>query len=332
VKADVWSKIRENISSEGFYSFYGKRRDVIESYSRILRKNPVPTAMINRLKKAIPGLSKLSYEELEFSIDILRERDRGALERVEYVLSLSEASVAAFAHLLFLIDPKSNPPSNGIVKTAISSEEDYAQWLEEVKSIKRKGIQDYIMLESALCFKKKAEDDNRINERIRTVPLTNHSELERLRAEVRLADKETYSNLRRLKTAHPYVGSVLFSRTSKAVIIDGSNIVFSKQDHPDMDRLDDLFLRMSRSRIALFPFRIVFDGNIAYTIGGFQQERLNRWLVLPQVETYSPADDRIIQLARQEKAVIITYDRFMEYDIGDLTLLKPEEIDENLRL
>ncbi len=133
-----------------------------------------------------------------------------------------------------------------------------------------------------------------------------------------------------LKSVHPYVRSVLFSRSHREVVIDGSNIVYSRQDTPDLARLDDLFVNMAKSRVALFPFRVVFDRNIAYTIGGFQQERLARWLSLPQVETYSPADEKIIRLARQHDAVVITYDRYLEHGVGDLILLRPEEIDENL--
>jgi hypothetical protein len=89
---------------------------------------------------------------------------------------------------------------------------------------------------------------------------------------------------------------------------------------------------MSSCRIALFPYRIIFDANIRFTLGGFQQENLNRLLSLPQVETYSPADDRIIFLARENNSAVISYDRFLDHGVSDITIIRPEEIDESLRV
>jgi len=327
----IRSKIIDNVSSEGFYSFYGKRKDSLERFAKFLKKNPLERSVLEKLKRIIPELSGLSFEELEFAIDILRERDRSLLERVEYVSGLVNLPVRPVGHLLFILDPRSNPPVNGLLKGEVESLEDYAKWIEETGSLQEMGVINYIMLESALCFKKEPVEDLGINARIKTTDFTNLKELRILREEVQSLDRENLKRLTsELKSVHPYVRSVLFSRSHREVVIDGSNIVYSRQDTPDLARLDDLFVNMAKSRVALFPFRVVFDRNIAYTIGGFQQERLARWLSLPQVETYSPADEKIIRLARQHDAVVITYDRYLEHGVGDLILLRPEEIDENL--
>lgn len=331
--ADIKEKIKNNVSSEGFYTFYGNRKELAERYSKSLKRRPLESTLLERVKKIIPRLGGLSFEEFEFSIDILKERDRSPLERVEYASSLSGVSAGAMAHLLFLIDPRNYPPTNGLLKGLIETADDYEDWLAQTESLREWGVQNYEMLEAALCFKR-AEKENHslLRERISRANFTNLTELGELRSLLSLRDREEVKNLKRLRVTHPYVKSVLFARTCRAVVIDGSNIVFSMQGHPDLNRLETLFERIARSRVALFPFRIIFDGNIAYTIGGFQQDRLDRWLALPQVETYSPADERIIQLARQENAVVITYDRYLEYGVQGLSLLKPEEIDENLGL
>lgn len=330
---DIRKHLEEAASSEGFYSYYGKRKESLGRLSSGLRKNPVSSSIIEKVVKTIPGLRSLSYEEIEFSIDILRERDREPEERVQYVSSLSAAPVADIAQLLFLIDPRNNPPVSGRVRKKIKSLADYRKWLSTARSIGEYGIQDNIMLEAALLYEKpEIAEKSGLAERITRVLHTNISELETLRNAVSSLSKSARGELGNLKFTHPYVKSVLFSRRSRAVVVDGSNIVFSMSDHADLNRIDDLFLRMSSCRIALFPYRIIFDANIRFTLGGFQQENLNRLLSLPQVETYSPADDRIIFLAREDNSIVISYDRFLDHGVADITIIRPEEIDESLRV
>ncbi|WP_292589335.1 ribonuclease [Mesotoga sp. UBA5557] len=330
---DVLGRLKQSASSQGFYTYYSKRKEHIERLSSHLKKNPVSSAAIAKVRKRIPDLSSLSYEEMEFSIDILRERDKSPEERVDYVSSLSEASLASIGHLLFLIDPRNNPPVTGPIIKEIKSVDDYKEWLSFCKSIGRHGIQNFVMLEAALLYERDdlAQKPD-LAYRVGQAVYTNITELELLRGAISNLSRQERRGLANLKFTHPYVKTVLLSSHARSVVVDGSNIVFSKSDHADLNRIDDLFLRMSFCRIALFPYRIVFDANIRYTLGGFQQESLNRLLSLPQVETYSPADDRIIFLARENNSVVVTYDRFLDHLVDDIKIVRPEDIHESLRL
>lgn len=330
---EIFSRVREAASSEGFYTFYSNRKEHAEKLYKALKRSPVSSTTIAKIQKRISGLAHLSYEEIEFSIDILRERDRAPEERVEYASTLSKASVSDMGHLLFFVDPRSNPPVTGPVKERIQSIDDYREWQSLTRSIGEHGIQDFVMLEAALLFEREENDiSSNLSERLRRAVYTDISEMKTLRNALTSLSKSERKLLNNLRFTHPYVKTAIMSNHSKSVAIDGSNIVFSMSDHADLKRIDDLFLRMALCRIALFPYRIVFDANIRYTIGGFQQESLNRLLSLPQVETYSPADDRLIFLAREGGSVVITYDRFLDHAVEDITIIRPEEIDESLRL
>lgn len=330
---DILNFVKEAASSEGFYAFYSNRKELVERLNRALKRSPVSSATVGKLRKRKAGLAHLSYEEIEFSIDILRERDRAPEERVEYASTLFKVSVSDMGHLLFFVDPRNNPPVTGPVKERIQSIDDYKEWQSLTRSVGEHGIQDFVMLEAALLFER--EENNRssnLSERLIRAVYTDISEIKTLRNAVTSLSKSEKRLLSNLRFTHPYVKTAIMSNHSKPVVIDGSNIVFSMTEHADLKRIDDLFLRMALCRIALFPYRIVFDANIRYTIGGFQQESLNRLLSLPQVETYSPADDRLIFLAREGGSAVITYDRFLDHAAEDITIIRPEEIDESLRL
>lgn len=99
---DILNFVKEAASSQGFYAFYSNRKERVESLNRALKRSPVSSTTIAKIQRRISGLAHLSYEEIEFSIDILRERDRAPEDRVEYASTLSKASVSDMGHLLFL--------------------------------------------------------------------------------------------------------------------------------------------------------------------------------------------------------------------------------------
>ncbi len=269
--------------------------------------------MIGEGREDNSGLKSLRRNRV--SIDILRERDREPESTI--MSSLSEASVADVHELLFLILIEKQSTCQWRIERSVDRRLQKGSF-QLRRSIGKYGIQDYIMLEAALLYEKpEVVERSGLADRISRVLHTNISELETLRNAVSTLSKSARGELGNLKFTHPYVKNALFSRRSRPVVVDGSNIVFSMSDHADLNRIDDLFLRMSSCRIALFPYRIIFDANIGFTLGGFQQENLNRLLSLPQVETYSPADDRIIFLARENDSAVISYDRFLDHGVAD---------------
>ncbi|RKX43430.1 MAG: hypothetical protein DRP27_08125, partial [Thermotogae bacterium] len=62
--------------------------------------------------------------------------------------------------------------------------------------------------------------------------------------------------------------------------------------------------------------------NIRYIVSSQQRKTLESWLSSPWVEEHSPADERIIELAKRMKAVILSNDSFSEYDTSGLKFLK----------
>ncbi len=118
---------------------------------------------------------------------------------------------------------------------------------------------------------------------------------------------------------HPYIKSVVLSRKRKPLIVDGSNLLW--RNDLDVSVLDDLFISLADFDPVFFPVKIVFDRNIRYVVPKSERKKLEDWLSLECVHLHSPADDLIISLARDMRAVIASSDRFLEYDTRGLEII-----------
>ncbi len=121
---------------------------------------------------------------------------------------------------------------------------------------------------------------------------------------------------------HTYVRRALFDIPAHPVIIDGSNVIYEATGFVNINRLDRVFDFLASLKQFFFPYRIVFDANIRYIVSSQQRKTLESWLSSPWVEEHSPADERIIELAKRMKAVILSNDSFSEYDTSGLKFLK----------
>ncbi|HEW91880.1 MAG TPA: hypothetical protein ENF81_05000 [Thermotogaceae bacterium] len=149
----------------------------------------------------------------------------------------------------------------------------------------------------------------------------------KIRNEMSMLTKEEriylYKNLK--KKINPYFLKVLFESSYSEVVIDGNNIVHLTI-HPSLKNMFHLFECLSKFKFLLFPFTIVFDKNIKYLLP--KPELLifkERFETNPNVVFHSPADELIFELHIGRKALIISNDRFRQYDIKSSALLKFKE-------
>jgi len=320
---NILKQAEDRLYEEGFFSYYETRKREIMKISYILR-SAKPEKAIRFLKKEFGALKLFEAgEALAFLLEMLAEKEKPLEEKVIFVAELSESEVEEIIKLLYFIYPFSYPPVPRDVE--MKDLHEYFQWKKECDASIGRAFENYIMLECALNFRR-SPIPNDLKTFLESIELTDMRKLKKGREKLRHLSNDAKKRMRKLKYTHPYVRTVLFAKNTVPIIIDGSNIIYSKADFPDLKNINKLFEYFARSSPVYFPYRIVFDRNVRYKIKGSQQPELEKLLSLPIVELYSPADERIIQLARSLKGHILSYDRFQEYDTKGIEIIKPEDL------
>ncbi len=324
--------IKENISSSGFYTFYKNRKEKVKRINRLFHQSSdikLKNFMIR--SNDYPVISSLDSSNISFIIDILKEK-RGEPDSVNYVANLVNAKIQEAGRIAYFLFPQKNPPVSGILVDKINRFEDYLNWVKLAKRLVPNIIDNYMMLESALLFTNNTSVNSTEKFNYKAFEVINHKHITDIKKLRRIFDKATKSERKKIidSIKNHYVKKVVTSKETTEAIIDGSNIIYSGTDFPDIAKIDRLFIHtFSRINTAFFPYRIIFDANVRYMVKGFQQKELEKWLALPQTELYSPADDRILQLANTRNACVISYDRFLEYDTSGIKTYKPEDLYES---
>ncbi|WP_156173156.1 hypothetical protein [Kosmotoga pacifica] len=320
---DILEAAKEKLYEDGFFSYYSTRKKEIVKISYILR-SAKPEKGRSFLKKELGALKLLEYEdEFVFLIEVLSEREKSLEERVKFVVELSESENSEVLKLLYYIYPFSYPPVP--LNENFHSVQEYLLWKEECDAVVGNIFDNYIMLECALNFHVLPVPED-LSSFLLSIKLTDIKKLKEGRERIAFLNSTARKKLKNLRYSHPYVRSVLFAKNTIPIIIDGSNIAYSKAEFPDLKNLSRVFELLAYCSPVYFPYRIVFDGNVRYKIRGSQQLELERWLMLPHVELYSPADERIIQLAKSVGGSVLSYDRFMEYDTEGIEIIRPEDL------
>ncbi len=113
-------------------------------------------------------------------------------------------------------------------------------------------------------------------------------------------------------SVHPYIVKVVLSKKSRPLVIDGNNFLW-KYDLCVV-RFEDLFLALSNEKKTFYPVYIVFDGNVEHIVPKSGKNLLDDIISSKFTYRHSPADELIISLARQKGAVVMSEDRFRDYD------------------
>lgn len=113
------------------------------------------------------------------------------------------------------------------------------------------------------------------------------------------------------------------------IIVDGSNIAFACRNESKQPKVENLYIIIHHleNLAQLYPieFIIVVDASLRYRIDSQNSlEKLERTGKVIQAPCHYTADDFIIQFAQQfpEETIIISNDRFSEYNTESLTCCK----------
>jgi hypothetical protein len=121
----------------------------------------------------------------------------------------------------------------------------------------------------------------------------------------------------RSRRKRPPVATRSPSKGGEAVLVDGSNVIYWQDNTPQLAPL--LQVVQDLSSRGLKP-GVVFDANVGYKLSGkFLGERdLSRLLSLPRAQILvvpkgTQADSFLLETARDQKALIVTNDRFRDW-------------------
>lgn len=111
------------------------------------------------------------------------------------------------------------------------------------------------------------------------------------------------------------------------ILLDGSNIMHWKQGKPDLAPVRDVVRELDARG---YRAGVVFDANVGYKLEGFYQNHrsLARKLGLSEdlvmvVEKGQPADELLLQAARDYNARVVTNDRFRDWAAAFPDVAKP---------
>ncbi len=121
----------------------------------------------------------------------------------------------------------------------------------------------------------------------------------------------------------PYVSGVLIRNGKVGIIVDGSNISMINSPHPDLMNIFRAFESLGNMKNVPWPFKIIFDANIEYTLHGSQKVLFaEKFQKHPCVKLYSPADELILELAKTSHFWILSNDRYLDYPKVDAVTLR----------
>ncbi|NIZ15362.1 hypothetical protein [Phaeobacter sp. HF9A] len=105
----------------------------------------------------------------------------------------------------------------------------------------------------------------------------------------------------------------------RLAIIDGSNVLYWKETQLSLEPVQDVIKAL---RVAGYRPCVVFDANAGYLVAGryMSGERFAKALGLPKVQSHvvpkgQPADPHILRMARDSGGIIVSRDRFRDWEI-----------------
>ncbi|WP_232503753.1 hypothetical protein [Thermotoga profunda] len=220
-----------------------------------------------------------------------------------------EFSVPAFEclEIPFWVKPSFYPPPTDEMISLIK-ENDLILFIQNARKIlKESMLKDFIELQAALMTTDESDMEWLASE-INDITLQNCSEIE--------SYKELYLDLNVVERAelisklrcHAYVKAALIRKAKQGIVLDGNNIFMFRKRFSD---LEFVLEKIAENDPFYYPFWIVFDKNIIHLV---EEKDYSTWFESPSVFLYSPADELILRLAKEKDAVVVSSDRFRQWN------------------
>ncbi|WP_448536093.1 hypothetical protein [Pseudothermotoga sp.] len=268
-------------------------RDEDEGGILFLRNSLGPIRFAQVSEKLLKSLRSLVY-------------DRGAMiDKLKKFAKLNGSIEIAGLEPFFWLRPRQFPPPSDELMQLVSAR-DVLDFVKAARSLLSESkLEDFLELQAAI-MKGGNEGIDWLAEQINSVRITHMSELNVLGELFRELDEFSKADVLRKLKCHPYVRAALLRRPVRAVVLDGSNIARLR------GRLSDIGFvleRLANFDEFYYPYYLVFDKNIRHI---FNED--SDWFYAERTYFHSPADELIISIAIEKNAVVISNDRFEEWN------------------
>lgn len=133
------------------------------------------------------------------------------------------------------------------------------------------------------------------------------------------SDKEKVAN----SIKDLYVKGVLLRPRNEQLVVDGSNVAMVNLPYPDLDNIFIAFEIIGKMKKVPWPFRMIFDANFTYKLRGSQKKLFETTFQKDhRVSLHSPADEKILEIARMRPSCILTNDRYLDYPKVNAIMLR----------
>ncbi|QTA37848.1 hypothetical protein JYK00_09015 [Thermosipho ferrireducens] len=263
-----------------------------KNYAKVLQRN-MEGPITQKILKVDPTMFSFYVHNLLYGKGKVLDR---LLEFNSIGITINEA-----AEILFWANPKKYPFPKPAYKSF------YKFLKEEQKRLIKENLSDFLELYAYdTCSKHEDSLLKSIKEEVKRLSIYEDlSDVEWLRELITYLDPISKEEIRKL-TVHPYIKRALFSKPKGPAVLDGSNIIFWSFP-PNEANIELVIEKLGTIRDFYFPFYIVFDKNIKYKFN-------SKYFRHPNTYFHSPADELILSLAKEKKGVIISKDKFKEWN------------------
>lgn len=260
----------------------------------------------------IGPLRKISKEKrlnlLQNSLSKLFDKDFPLMRRLERLSEELSTSTLECLEFVFWIKPSSYPPPTEEMLSLVKTN-DLTLFVSNARKIlKESMLANFIELQAAL-MRTDENDMNWLIGEINNITLQNYLEIEPYRKLYSELDIIQRAELNSKLRCHPYIKAALTRKAKNSMVLDGSNIFMLRKRFSD---LDFVLEKIAYHDLFYYPFWIVFDKNIVHLI---EEGNKSAWFESPSVFLYSPADEFILRLAKENNAVVVSSDRFRQWQI-----------------
>jgi len=227
------------------------------------------------------------------------------IEKLRKFAKINASIEIAGLEPFFWLRPRQFPPPSYELMELIN-DRDVLNFVKHARQLLAESkLDDFLELQAAL-MRGGNEGVGWLVEQINSIRITHMSELETLIELFKELDEFSRADvLSRLK-CHAYVRAALLKRPVRAVVLDGSNIARLRGKLSDIDFVLE---RLANFEEFYYPYYLVFDRNIKHI---FAED--SEWFYAERTYFHSPADELIISIALEKNAVVVSNDKFDEWN------------------
>lgn len=225
-------------------------------------------------------------------------------ERLKRFAKINGLFETAGLEPFFWLKPKLYPPPSDEMRELIK-EDDVLNFVKKSRQLLEESkLENFLELQAAI-MKSDLEEINWLVQQVNMIKVTHTSEVEVIVELFQELDEISKAEFLSRLRCHPYVKTMFTRKSSRSVILDGSNIARLRGKLSDIDFVLE---RLATFDEFFYPYYLVFDKNIRHI---FHAE--SEWFYAERTYFHSPADELIISMALEKNAVIVSGDRFEEW-------------------